>query len=89
MTHKNQVNSVLPLVQENKPPVFEEEEKCKVLLEAFFQDSRQKNEEFDKDFFDKVVDKYQTIVPTEGDQKEEETIDIDIRFEEVERAIAK
>ena len=45
MTHKNQVNSVLPLIQENKPHIFNEEEKCKVLQEALFYCSQQDSEE--------------------------------------------
>ena len=55
--------------------------------EAFFQDSH--NADFDKNFFDKVINSYQTIISTEEEQKKEETINIDIMFEDVERAIAK
>ena len=75
--------------QENKPPVFGEEEKCKVSQEAFFQDSQQNNADFDKNFFDKVINSYQTIISTEEEQKEEAPTNIDIMFEVVERAIAK
>ena len=46
------MNSVLPLVQENKPPVFREEEKCEVLQEAFFQDRQQNNILFNTNIID-------------------------------------
>ena len=58
--------------------IFGEEENCKVLQEAFFQDSQQNNADFDKNIFDKVMNSYQTIISTGGEQKEEETINIDI-----------
>ena len=91
MTKKDQSKSVLPLIQEDSEPVFDPTDKCKLLQEAFFDCHQHQTNQFDEEFYAKVMGEYSDITSElNSEQLEgEEIYNRNITLEEVEGAIAR
>ena len=91
MTQKTLSRSVLPLIYEDSQPVFDSVGKCNLLQKAFFDCHQHQSDQFDDEFYKKVMGEYSDIA-AELDSKQEEDKEIynrDITLEEVEGAIAR
>ena len=86
MTQKTQSRSVLPLIYEDSQPVFDSVEKCNLLQKAFFDCHQHQSDQFDDEFYQKVMGEYNDIA-AEIDSKQEidkEIYNRDITLEEIE-----
>ena len=89
LANQEHTNSVLPLIQESEP-VFETTNKCKLLIEVFFDSyARHEDNQFDKDFFDNIMSSYRDIIADFNVEGEDKIFNRDITLEEVEGAISK
>ncbi|XP_063419173.1 uncharacterized protein LOC134701992 [Mytilus trossulus] len=88
---KTEDNSVLPLIVENKDPIFDNKSKVELLQKIFFGGSHLKDESFDKEFYDSINKEYKELnnmyqAANETDQHRE-GFDREIDKDEVEAAI--
>ncbi|CAC5423219.1 unnamed protein product [Mytilus coruscus] len=58
MSMKTEDNSVLPLIDENKDPIFDNKGKVELLQNKFFGGSHLKADSFDKEFYDEINKEY-------------------------------
>ncbi|CAG2202636.1 unnamed protein product [Mytilus edulis] len=91
MSRKTEDNSVLPLIVENKDPIFDNKSKVELLQKIFFGGSHLKDESFDKEFYDSINKEYKELnnmyqAANETDQHRE-GFDREIDKDEVEAAI--
>ena len=72
MTKKDQPKSVLPLIQEDSKPVFDPEDKCKRLQEAFFDCREHQTDQINEEFYEKVMGEYGNITAELDSEQEED-----------------
>ena len=91
MTKKDQPKSVLPLIQEGSEPVFDPEDKCKLLQEAFFDCHEHQTDQFDEESYEMVMGEYGNVTAELNSEQGEdnELYNRSITLEEVEGAIAR
>ena len=80
---------MLPLLDVDGIPVFENKEKCELLEQVFFQGTHLKQNNFDENFFKEINSECQTIKDNLNAFDGRENFNADIMFQEVEAAIQK
>ena len=80
---------MLPLVDVNGIPVFENKENCELLEQVFFEGTHLKQNNFDENFFKEINSECQAIKDNFNAFDGRENFNADIMFQEVEAAIQK
>ena len=80
---------VLPMLDENKTPIFDRTEKCKLLQKTFFTGEHLKTEEFDETFKNNVEEELRNLKQNHTNTQEDDFLNRDITIGEIEAAIQK
>ncbi|CAC5373211.1 unnamed protein product [Mytilus coruscus] len=91
MSMKTEDNSVLPLIVENKDPIFNNEGKVELLQKIFFGGNHLIPDTFDKEFYDKINKEYielnNNYKENNGTDQQRDGFDREISKDQVEAAI--
>ena len=87
LTEKPKINTMLPLVTEDKPPAFKNEEKCEILHEVFFEGTHLRDVQFDNEFYENTSKNYSNLSENVNLTEDIEGFNDEIMFAEVEAAI--
>lgn len=89
MTRRSDSNYVLPLINDDSSPIFDQSMKCSLLQSVFFDCYQKDNNQFDRSFYDQIMSSYTDIIFTLNTEDDEELYNRDITLEEVEGAISR